>query len=30
MSSCIKRLETAVEKIEEIEKICNLNGVQKL
>lgn len=29
MSSCIKRLETAVEKIEEIEKICNLNGVTK-
>ncbi|WP_258523502.1 HepT-like ribonuclease domain-containing protein [Campylobacter hyointestinalis] len=29
MSSCIKRLETAVEKIEEIEKICNLKGVAK-
>lgn len=29
MSSCIKRLETAVEKIEEIEKICKLKGVAK-
>lgn len=29
MSSCIRRLETAVEKIEEIEKICNLKGVAK-
>ncbi|CUU72524.1 Protein of uncharacterised function DUF86 [Campylobacter hyointestinalis subsp. hyointestinalis] len=29
MSSHVRRLETAVEKIEEIEKICNLKGVTK-
>ncbi|CUU87873.1 hypothetical protein FFA43_06095 [Campylobacter hyointestinalis subsp. hyointestinalis] len=29
MSKVIKRLETAIEKIEQIEKICNLKEVQK-
>lgn len=29
MSKAIRRLEIAIEKIDEIEKICNLKGVQK-